>query len=117
MQILNNMNKPDKIKILTWNVNSIRVRIEQLEKLSKILNPDIICLQETKVKDYWHEKLKIKKDKIKTYVGCNGGRRLRNNYMGCASVRMYNIERRCKLEGIIDKYLNRTYNIESKYKK
>ena len=41
-----------KLKILTWNVNSIRIRIEQLEKVCLALNPDIVCLQETKVKNY-----------------------------------------------------------------
>lgn len=37
-------------KILTWNVNSIRIRIELLKKLTELENPDIICLQEVKAK-------------------------------------------------------------------
>ena len=37
------------IKILSWNVNSIRARLEHLANISKRLVPDIICLQETKV--------------------------------------------------------------------
>ena len=37
------------IKILSWNVNSIRARLEHLASISKRLVPDIICLQETKV--------------------------------------------------------------------
>lgn len=38
-----------KIKILTWNVNSIRARIKHIEKIERKVNPDVICLQETKV--------------------------------------------------------------------
>lgn len=37
-------------KILTWNVNSIRIRIGLLQKLTELENPDIICLQEVKAK-------------------------------------------------------------------
>ncbi|MGD9637623.1 MAG: exodeoxyribonuclease III [Alphaproteobacteria bacterium] len=46
------MKKPKSLNILTWNVNSIRVRIEQLEQVCSVLNPDVVCLQETKVKNY-----------------------------------------------------------------
>ena len=37
------------MKIATWNVNSVRVRLSHIEKLANIEKPDIICLQETKV--------------------------------------------------------------------
>ena len=37
------------IKIVSWNINSVRIRIPIIEKLVKEQNPDIICLQETKV--------------------------------------------------------------------
>ena len=36
------------IKVVSWNINSIRIRLEQLKKIVEELNPDIICLQETK---------------------------------------------------------------------
>ena len=39
------------MKVLSWNVNSIRVRKDQLLSLIKKENPDIICLQETKTID------------------------------------------------------------------
>ncbi|MDR1335051.1 MAG: exodeoxyribonuclease III [Holosporaceae bacterium] len=39
------------MKIVSWNVNSIRVRIEHLIRLSKECNPDVILLQETRVDD------------------------------------------------------------------
>ena len=39
------------IKIVTWNVNSIRIRLELLIKLVNEYSPDIICLQEVKAKE------------------------------------------------------------------
>ena len=38
-------------RLATWNVNSIRRRIENVERLVKETSPDIICFQETKVED------------------------------------------------------------------
>jgi len=37
------------MKIATWNVNSVRIRLSHIEKLAIQAKPDIICLQETKV--------------------------------------------------------------------
>ena len=37
--------------IATWNVNSIRTRITQVEDFLDEVQPDLICLQETKVED------------------------------------------------------------------
>ena len=39
------------MKIITWNINSIRLRIEHLKFLQQQYLPDIICLQETKVRN------------------------------------------------------------------
>ncbi len=39
------------MKILTWNINSIRLRIAQLLRLIEEQGADIICLQETKTPD------------------------------------------------------------------
>ncbi len=39
------------IKIATWNVNSVRLRLAHLTKLVDDYQPDVICLQETKVDD------------------------------------------------------------------
>ena len=39
------------MKVFSWNVNSIRVRKDQLLSLIKKEDPDIICLQETKAVD------------------------------------------------------------------
>ena len=37
--------------IATWNVNSIRTRLTQIIDWINQVNPDILCLQETKVVD------------------------------------------------------------------
>ncbi|CAE18943.1 exodeoxyribonuclease III [Prochlorococcus marinus subsp. pastoris str. CCMP1986] len=37
--------------IATWNVNSVRTRLSQIINWIKEVNPDILCLQETKVID------------------------------------------------------------------
>ncbi len=39
------------MRILTWNINSVRLRIEQLKRVMKECDPDVICLQETKTPD------------------------------------------------------------------
>lgn len=39
------------MKLITWNINSVRLRLPLLKKLCEAENPDIICLQETKVPD------------------------------------------------------------------
>jgi exodeoxyribonuclease-3 len=39
------------VKIATWNVNSLRVRLPQLLDWLKAQAPDVLCVQETKVTD------------------------------------------------------------------
>jgi len=39
------------MKILTWNINSVRLRYPVVLRIIDELNPDIICLQETKCPD------------------------------------------------------------------
>jgi exodeoxyribonuclease-3 len=39
------------MRIATWNINSLRLRQGLLRDLATGLNPDVICLQETKVPD------------------------------------------------------------------
>ena len=36
------------IRILSWNINSVRLRIDSLLKIIKNYQPNIVCLQETK---------------------------------------------------------------------
>lgn len=39
------------MKLVTWNINSVRLRLPLLEQLIAEAQPDIICLQETKCPD------------------------------------------------------------------
>ena len=41
-----------RLSIGTWNVNSVRVRLEALARLVREQAPDVLCLQETKVEDH-----------------------------------------------------------------
>ena len=40
-----------KLKLTTWNINSVRLRIDLVARFIKSARPDIICLQETKCPD------------------------------------------------------------------
>lgn len=40
-----------QLKITTWNVNSVRFRIDLVAKFIKAARPDLLCLQETKCVD------------------------------------------------------------------
>lgn len=37
------------MKIASWNINSVRLRLNLIERLTETVRPDILCLQETKV--------------------------------------------------------------------
>jgi len=39
------------MRIATWNINSVRMRLPLLARLARHYSPDVICLQETKVVD------------------------------------------------------------------
>jgi exodeoxyribonuclease-3 len=39
------------LKITTWNINSVRLRIDLVAKYLKSARPDVLCLQETKCPD------------------------------------------------------------------
>ena len=39
------------MKIVTWNINGVRARIENLVAWLKESDPDIVCLQEIKCQD------------------------------------------------------------------
>jgi exodeoxyribonuclease III len=39
------------LRVATWNINSLRLRLPLLKELVTALDPDVICLQETKVPD------------------------------------------------------------------
>ena len=39
------------LRVATWNINSLRLRLKLLGRVAAELKPDVICLQETKVPD------------------------------------------------------------------
>jgi len=39
------------VRIVTWNINSVRLRLSNLARLVEAWSPDVICLQETKAPD------------------------------------------------------------------
>lgn len=39
------------LRIATWNINSVRLRLDLVRKLIKVADPDVLCLQETKTED------------------------------------------------------------------
>lgn len=39
------------MRVATWNINSLRLRLDLLEKFTNLFQPEIVCLQETKVPD------------------------------------------------------------------
>ncbi len=41
-----------KIKLITWNINSVRARLDLVGQLIAEDHPDVICFQETKVQDH-----------------------------------------------------------------
>ncbi|WP_298985332.1 exodeoxyribonuclease III [uncultured Roseibium sp.] len=41
----------ERLKLVTWNINSVRLRMPIVEQLIEEVSPDVICLQETKCPD------------------------------------------------------------------
>jgi exodeoxyribonuclease-3 len=39
---------PERLRVATWNLNSLRARLAGLERFLERVRPDIVCLQETK---------------------------------------------------------------------
>ena len=59
VQLKSAINNAD-IKIATWNVNSIRARLPLLLSWLQEQQPDIVCLQETKVEDHQFPEWELK---------------------------------------------------------
>jgi exodeoxyribonuclease III len=41
----------ERLRVVTWNINSLRLRLPLLQRLIAELDPEVICFQETKVPD------------------------------------------------------------------
>ena len=59
------------MKLITWNINSVRIRLQQLSEIISEFDPDIICLQETKCEDDKFPLKEIQELGFK-YVAING---------------------------------------------
>lgn len=59
------------MRILTYNINSVRLRLPLLEEICQTLCPDIVCLQETKVQDHLFPRQPIE-DMGYRYMLCKG---------------------------------------------
>src|SRR5262249_3300729 len=45
------INQPMPLTVTSWNINSVRLRINLVAKFIKAVRPDVLCLQETKCPD------------------------------------------------------------------
>jgi exodeoxyribonuclease-3 len=70
-----------RLTLTTWNINSVRLRIDLVAKFIKAKRPDVLCLQETKCPD---DKFPLKRFKRLGYehVALNG----QKGYHGVAIV-------------------------------
>lgn len=48
------------MKVISWNINSLRLRLPLLKKFVEAHNPDVICLQEIKVSDELFPALEVR---------------------------------------------------------
>jgi exodeoxyribonuclease-3 len=60
-----------RLTVATWNINSVRLRIDLVAKFLKAVRPDVLCLQETKCPD---DKFPLKRFKRLGYshIALNG---------------------------------------------
>lgn len=72
--------------IATWNVNSIRTRLEQVQDWITSIEPDVLCLQETKVDDPIFPKEALE---FNNYKVCFHGQK---SYNGVAIISRYPLE-------------------------
>lgn len=45
------MHNRDMIRFASWNINSLRIREAMIARFVELMQPDVLCLQETKVED------------------------------------------------------------------
>ena len=53
-----------KIKLATWNINSVRLRIDQVIRFLKEESPDVLGIQEIKCEDTFVSKRAIHKCRL-----------------------------------------------------
>jgi exodeoxyribonuclease-3 len=50
---------PDRLRLATWNVNSLRRRLAGVDRVLDRVHPDVICLQETRVSELADDVLSV----------------------------------------------------------
>jgi exodeoxyribonuclease III len=50
---------PDRLRVATWNLNSLRARLVGLERFLERTRPDVLCLQETKATELSDQALAV----------------------------------------------------------
>ena len=78
------------MKIVTWNMNSIRVRLPQLLQWLEQESPDVLLLQETKCQDSYFPRIQLKE------VGYNSevfGQMSYNGVAICSKLPMFDVEK------------------------
>lgn len=88
----------NSFKLATWNVNSIRIRMDLLKQLCALENPDIICLQEVKAKeeDFPFEGIRALGFEHIALYGMAG-------YNGVAILSKYPVKDSCKVDWVSKK--------------
>lgn len=88
----------NSFKLATWNVNSIRIRMDLLKQLCVLENPDIICLQEVKAKeeDFPFEGIRALGFEHIALYGMAG-------YNGVAILSKYPVKDSCKVDWVSKK--------------
>tara|TARA_Y100001968_G_scaffold282356_1_gene280186 strand:+ start:1074 stop:1910 length:837 start_codon:yes stop_codon:yes gene_type:complete len=74
------------VLIATWNVNSIRTRLEQIKEFLNEVKPDLLCLQETKVDDPVFPEKEFHKEGFKVFF--HG----QKSYNGVALISRHQVE-------------------------
>src|SRR5262245_55130764 len=77
-----------RLTIATWNINSVRLRINTVARFIKLVQPDVLCLQETKCPD---DAFPVKRFKRLGYehIALNG----QKGYHGVATIARLPFER------------------------
>ena len=79
------------LAIASWNINSVRLRIELVVKFLKLADPDIMCLQETKCSD---EKLPLETfEKLGYKFAAFKGQKSYNGVLILSKRKIVNIEK------------------------
>ena len=79
------------LSIASWNINSVRLRIELVKKFLKLADPDIMCFQETKCTD---EKLPLETfEKLGYKFAAFKGQKSYNGVLILSKRRIVNVEK------------------------